>query len=480
MSSRSPLGRRAVAAVISAIVSSTVAACAGVALPQVEGPLTDSGTKGIRVWQVGELGYEAQEYLISGKADVDRPVSMADAKDMSLRNSADDFAKRSSYQAEVLESAQPYTTRMVVYRPKDPHKFSGNVAMEVVHPGGGGSLPVWSKINGFFVQHGDAYVTVQHPLTFDGLQKADAGRYGSLHAADPTQIWGMVADAGTLLRSSAAANPLQGYEVRHLYLTGYSYTGVATSTFADYHHGSARLANGNPIFDGYLSFANAMYVRPLDVPVIRVNTQSEFNSYGGLNNRGRNSDTAGARYRLYEVAGASHVLDAMPDIEPGAGAPAPVSVARAQGLPNVSPNRCMSSFPAGLQEDDLPLPYVLAQAFANMYDWVDNGIAPPETPWIKTDSQGNAVLDANGNAEGGLRLPEMAAPAATYGIGSGPCLLFGYRAPFEAARMKELYGSTDAYLAAIRDAADRDVAQRLISAEDARRLQSIVQSRGTF
>lgn len=54
-------------------------------------------------------------------------------------------------------------------------------------------------------------------------------------------------------------SPLAGYAVRHLLMTGISFTGVATSTFANYHHRDARLADGRNIFDGYLSMENATY-----------------------------------------------------------------------------------------------------------------------------------------------------------------------------------------------------------------------------
>lgn len=439
------------------------AAARGVPLPTVHGPLSDPIGKGIRVWGgLGKFDYTVGEYLVSGRANVYRPVSMADARRMADRDNVKDLARQASYTPHPRRANVPYTTRILVYKPEDPAKFSGEVVVEITHPGGGGNALVFGMVNGALLAHGDAYVTIEHPLTFNGLRIADPSRYGSLEAADPTQIWGMVAQVGALLRSDSPANPLRGYRPRSLFLTGYSFTGVATATFADYYHDGARLQGGAPIFDGYLPFANGMYVKPLDVPVIRLNTQSDFNSFGGLANRRDDSDGPNDRYRLYEVAGASHV-NSSPVPLPQPAPPRPVKLRQAPGLPNFAPLNCSRTMPHGFQPDTLPLNYAIAQAFMNMYRWVNDGVPPPRTPFIRTGHGGEASLDADGNAIGGLRLPEIMVPAATYGTGRGPCFLFGYQVPFTAAKMHALYGTHERYVQAVERAAREDAARRLIS-----------------
>ncbi len=443
---------------------------ASIPLPTLKGPLANPVREGIRVWGVAKLGYSASEYLVSGYANVYQPLTMADSRVMSMSAGVNtrELARQTSYVPKLRRRDAPYTTRIIVYKPRDPRRFSGNVVMEITHPAAGGIAIVWRMLNGFFIAHGDAYVVVQHPLTFRGLRQADPARYGSLHAVDPTQIWGMVAQVGALIRSDSPRSPLAGYRVRNLFLTGYSYTGVATATFADYYHDGARLGNGAPIFSGYLPFASAMYVRPLDVPVIRVNTQSEFNSYGGLENRRQDSDAPNDRYRLYEVAGASHA-NASPVILPHATPPRPIKLRQAAGLPKGGAMmRCQARFPRGAQPDTLPLNYVLAEAFLNMYRWVNDGVAPPRTPFIATRPDGQPKLDRNGNAVGGLRLPGLMVPAATYGIAPGECWLLGYEVPFTVAKLKALYGTHQAYVAEVERAAREDVRRRLISAEAAR------------
>lgn len=457
-------GGAALFVLLAAAFLATAAVAAGVPVPTVRGPLADPVKEGIGVWGGLEgFGYAVDEYLVSGRANVYRPLSMADARSMMSRDNTRDLARQASYTPTLRRAAAPYTSRILVYKPRDPKKFSGEVILEITHPGGGGSLLVFGMASGLFLSHGDAYVAIQHPITFPGLTKADSARYGSLQAADLTQIWGMVAQVGALLRSDSPANPLRGYRVKNLFLTGYSYTGVATATFADYYHAGARMADGSPIFSGYLPFANGMYVRPLDVPVIRLNTQSDFNSFGGLANRREDSDSPGKRYRLYEVAGVSHA-NSSPVPLPAAAPPRPVKLEQPPGLPNFGHLKCLADI-HGLASNDVPVNYAIAQAFLNMYRWVDDGVPPPHTPFLTTGRDGKPKLDRNGNAVGGLRLPALAVPAATYGIGRDGCFLLGYKVPFSTVKMRKLYGTHESYVRKVQRAAHDDVARRLITVD---------------
>jgi Alpha/beta hydrolase domain len=427
----------------------STATLAAVSLPGVVGPLPDAVHHGTMVWNVDKLDYVAEEYLVSGAADVYEPVDMADAPDMRTRDVPKDMARRQDYSRPVLKTSQPYTTRIIVYRPRDRARFSGNVVLETAHPLHGGLAIVWSQLSGYFAQHGDAYVGIQHPATFGSIRASDPVRYAKLSAVDPTQLWGMIAQIAALVRNGGPASPLHELPVRYVFLTGFSLTGVAATTFADFHHESARAAAGRPLFDGYLSMANSMYARPIDAPVIRLMTQSDFNSFGGLNNRGEDSDSPGGRYRLWEVAGASHI-NSSPVIEPGAAPWASDKIVpEPPNLPQFSLNECTKSFPTGSGPNTLPLNFVMAAAFGHLYAWVRRGELPPHAPRIETLPDGRPKTDASGNALGGIRLPDISVPAATFGTGSGPCFLFGYRAPYTAARMRALYTTHEQYTRAV-------------------------------
>ncbi len=438
------------------------------------GPLTDTAAKGIMVWNVAAVGYVAEEYFLSGRTNIYRPVSMADAPDVASRDNVKDLGAR-DFTRQVLKADQPFTTRLIVYRPNEVRDFSGNVIVESLHPAGGGSSLAWNTLHGFFVANGDAYVGVQHPLTIAGLKAADAARYGALTADDATQLWGMLAQTGAAIKVGGAGSPLRGYGVRRVMLTGYSYTGVATASFANYHHHETRLGDGRNVFDAYLPMADAQFVRPLDVPVMRLNTQSDYNGFGGLNNRRSDDD----RYRHYEVAGAAHV--ALPPPATAAIPPAPTKLAPAPGQPHFSAAECQAGFPKGSRPNDYPLHLVQAAMFSNMYQWLNGGRAPPPSALIETNPDGSTLLDEWGNAKGGVRLPQVSVPVATYGVGSSAaCLLFGYTDPFPAARSQMLYGNQGAYLDKVRTSIDGLLAQRLILPNGVERLLTIAGANESF
>jgi hypothetical protein len=285
----------------------------------------------------------------------------------------------------------------------------------------------------------------------------------------------MLTLAGAALKAGEPSSPLHGYAVKRLLMTGYSYTGVATATFANYHHQEAKLPDGRNIFDGYLPMADAQYVRPLDVPVLRLNTQSDFSGFGGLINR-RPDD---ARYRHYEIAGASHVAVHPP---PDAAIPPPSDkIPPPAGQPHFSAAECQATFPAGSSPNDFPLYLVQAAMFDNLYSWLETGREPPASAYIETNPDGSTRLDEWGNAKGGVRYPQVAIPIAHYGVGTTErCLLFGYTARFEAAQCRSLYGDRDKYVALVRAAADRLIAEHLLLESGAERLVSIARTSGDF
>ena len=448
---------------------------AGIAeVPDISAPLPDTSSLGVLVWNLGAVGYEASEYFLTGRANVYKPVSMADAPDVASRDSSKDLGRR-DFARELISAEQPFTTRLIVYRPKNKRRFSGNVIVETLHPNGGGSSLAWNAVHDFFIANGDAYVGVQHPLTFSGVKAADPARYARLNAVDPTQLWGMLARAGAAIKLQGRSSPLHGYDVKHLLMTGYSYTGVATATFANYHHQEARLANGRNIFDGYLPMADAQYVRPLDVPVMRLNTQSDFNGFGGLNNRRPDDDL----YRHYEIPGAAHVAIHPPDgaaLPPTAG-----KVPTPAGQPHFSQTTCQNTFPAGSHPNDYPLYLVQAAMFDNMLLWMSNLQLPPASALIETNADGSSHVDEHGNALGGVRYPQVAVPVAAYGVGAtDACILFGYTAPFDADKCRVLYGSRANYMAKVKATGEALVSSRLLLRGDLDKLLAIASQGAAF
>jgi len=106
--------------------------------------------------------------------------------------------------------------------------------------------------------------------------------------------------------------------------------------------------------------------------------------------------------------------------------------------------------------------------------WVRRGVVPTRVPRIETRTgDGSAftvVRDEFGNARGGLRTPYLDVPTATYVTTSpGPanCPEIGHVEPFDAARLKMLYGSFDDYARKVRGSITQLTARGWLTRTDA-------------
>jgi hypothetical protein len=429
-------------------------------------PLPGGPSAGFLVWGLESEGYVSEEYLLPGVADVCEPISMIDGLGQLTHppTPPDVFVARSlDFKPKVLETAVPFVTRLIVYRPHDPARFSGNVLVECLHAGGGGHSITFRTIHPFGLRNGDVFVCVQHPSNFDEVKAHDPERYRAMQTPSKSHIWRMIAEAGRAARQGRLAG-LTDYKVERQYLSGRSFTGVTTAAFANYHHQTAKLDNGANVFDGYIPMACGHEVRPLDVPVIRINTQSDFALFG-LHTRTRDSDEPGKQTRLYEIAGAHHYFKYAPPV----GTPPPVAAGRADGEQPGPPGtpEWLESYGPGTRPNDMLIRLMVTATFANLYSWTRGGPPPPRAPMYETTSDGKLVLDSTGAAHGGLRLPQLEVPAATFGAGEGKFYLHGYSTPFTPEELRARYGSREAYLAKFRAAVDRAVVDRWLLADDA-------------
>lgn len=437
------------------------------ALPAITGPLpvstesypflaSDHASTPI---DLARYGYVEQEYVLTGKASV-----------------------YSWPQLETLRplAAGPYTTRLLVRRPVDPARFSGHLRVEPLNTTSGHDLDAeWALVHDGLMAAGDAYIGITiKPQTILSLRRFDPARYARLgmpsplpasarcspypdaeeNAGEDGLAWDLISQVGALAKADDAANPLHDLHVRSSTLTGWSQSGSYDVTYLNAIAPHVRLADGRPVFDGYLPGAGSYaatginqcapmisagdprtrYNPPAGVPVIAVSTPTDFftaASYNRRTDRPEDSDTPQRRIRLYEVGGGSHL-----PADQGSYFPNDAELARAGFPPENRAAYPLSSF---------PLHAVLDAAFANLDSWVDSGVPPPRAARLIPADPGawpvRAALDGFGNPVGGVRTPAVDVPTATYvdrGLkapSSNNSSYAGYDIGFSPSYLKILY-----------------------------------------
>jgi hypothetical protein len=330
----------------------------------------------------------------------------------------------------VLDRAHPYTTRIVVRRPRDPGPFSGVVFVEPFHHIAEQPV-VWPWMGEWIVARGHAWIGVTvhtgsftHHYGMPGgvpfLQAADPERYSPLHldqvrdppprrmqigpgGFDPVEMmWaqaighaqgtGIVGALGRLLGANAPDSPLAGFDVGVVCGVGASQTGNFWRTFLDWGvHEAARLADGTPAFDAYLTL---VCPRPERTPddAIFVNVLSEAEVVGTLNPRMMSAPPASDEppVRGYEITGAAHGM-------------------RASGT-GIQPGDHSAI------HTDEPFEMLLRAIAESLVRWLLDGTPMPVVAPIARDARrlDGVARDDHGNAIGGLRAPWIEVAAAQY------------------------------------------------------------------
>jgi hypothetical protein len=300
-----------------------------------------------------------------------------------------------------------------------------------------------------------------------GLAAWDPGRYGELSIpADECSydIFSQVGRAVGAGRDRSGTDPLGGLDVRRVIAIGASQSAGRLATYVNAIHPLGRVFDGfmlqiyfgagTPLEGGDITvspatrargsrmFRQVNLLRPVDVPVMVVNTELEAIACHPV----RRPDTE--RFVNWEAAGLTHVA------------------AQSQALRNIKYEREFGVAP------ELPehinriaiTPYYDA-ALHHMRRWVDGGAPAPSQPLIEFAADETVVRDEHGIACGGIRLPQVAAPVATNS--SIPVTtdfsgsLRGSNRPFPPAELEKLYGDEAGYLArfeaAVREAVDAGV-----------------------
>lgn len=429
--------------------------------------------EGDLIWDASPLGYQVEEYLVSGSGPTFAPMSPTEAGKNDRPDPNIPWSQRDKdYAANLPADFSPrpqtgtgsYTTRIIIYRPRDMKRFSGNVVFEGVHPAG--ELTLWSVANHVFLKRGDVVVHIEAPGRLNDLKKISPERYAPLSMPDRSVFWTAISQVATVIKSGGPNSPVPS-SARHMYFTGYSGSADYVYIFLSYHHKLTRTASGGPVFDGYLPMSVCRPVPAIDAVIVTVATENDMfgNASGDSPAAHRfrkiyNSDTPNARRRRYEMPGPFHG-DNQPPV-PG------MAIPPRNHPPSDTFHTCAVKlkWPADAMPNYFPRRAMLESCFHLASRWVEAGVAPPISPLIETDENDNVLLDENGNARGGLRFPDISVPADTFvpapRDGEVRCRSIGYRLPFPHEKMVRLYGTREKYLVQYDVAVDKLVTDGFI------------------
>ena len=428
----------------------------------VTGPVS-GGTQGqpfgaMSTGELAQVGYTEAEYFVGGSATSYVPTGPLAVDGL--------WAVKPGASAD-------YKVRILVRRPADAKRFNGIVVVEwlnvtALSEGAADFMQMQEEIarEGYaWVGVGAQAAGVNSPRT--GLKDWDKGRYGTLVHPGDAFSYDIFSQAGQVLRQKDRVDVLGGLQIRKLIATGRSQSAFRLVTYINAVHPTVHVYDGYLVHsrganaagftaDGLARDANPVppgaHIRAdVDVPVLDLQTEGDMLALRSHLTRQEPS----RQYRRWEVAGAAHaevprwVALVPPPLDFGQGCKEPV---------NVAPHHA-----------------VVKAALHALTKWVANGVVPSQSPAIEladSSAPDPVVRDRFGNAKGGIRLPELAAPTATIDGGAntgaqetsaGParnfCFLFGRTRLFDEQTLKSLYPNHAAFVKEFDRAVDQILAQ---------------------
>jgi Alpha/beta hydrolase domain len=423
-------------------------------------PVTGNPNLLLGAYDLATLGYDAEEFFVSGTA-----------------------------RSYATEDHADYTIRIVVCRPTGDAKFNGTVIVEWLNVSGGIDAPaVWFMAHREIARAGYAYVAVSAQQV--GIEGGDSlmGANMSLKAQNPERYsplnhpgdqfsFDIYSQIGRLIRDGA----VEDLKAKHILAVGESQSAMFLTTYVNEVDPSAA------VFDGFLVHSRFGAGAPLAggsaleasrpapfrdaprVPVLSVITETDLvdgHLLGYHHARRPDND----RLRVWEIPGTAHadnytirvgfIDNGCAPLDDLVAAYAPTSE-----LMGTSLSYCINFAPQHH--------YVLQSAIASLNNWVHTGEpAPAARPITLTEGDTPAlVLDEFGLARDGVRTPWVEVPIArTSGFApdeSPMSFLFGSGEVFDEDTVNRLYpGGASDYLERFTAALDRAIGAGFIVPSD--------------
>ncbi len=338
------------------------------------------------------------------------------------------------YRISGTAAGAPYETRLVIRRPRNGSKFSGLAVAEAMHPVAASAHAF--ELNSLYIMDAGHIAVEIDTQGSDQIAQFNPERYGFIKVAG-NQTNEILAQAGALIKSPQS--PIANMGLRKMVLWG---TSASSAILVNYlpSHKVFKLGSMANIYDGFMPTMHGTSIRTVDVPMIQVPTQREYQSVA---TSAQDSDEPGSQMRVYEFPGLAH-LDSRN------------TTSRFTQEDCVHP---LSKF---------PIDAYLSVALHHLLQWVDKGIKPPRAPRVImdlfVDNDGSLMqLDAYGNAMGGIRNTYVDLPTAKYTMinepnpkSTGPgmgrlgtpllCALSGWQTLLPPATLRKKYGSPAQYV----------------------------------
>lgn len=411
---------------------------------------------------LGSAGYTEREFYAEGKANRYRGVLPGTVST-----------------GQIIDGNWPYRTRVLVRAPK-AEKFNGFLVVEWANVTAGQDVDfAFAESYKYLLREGYAVAVVSaQRVGVDRLKTWNPERYGTLSVeADITdpQGGGKIDDCGSpiacpgdplswdiftqlskaLKDNAADAAPLPGLTVKHVLALGESQSAMRLTW---YYNAIQPLYK---FFDGFVYLDLAGQLRSdINTPAISVTTQATADMFPAT--------TTSEYTRVWGVAGASHsslyaakyvdTLVLRDKSMPGKDGPLSFTQVLEQQQCKLLP--LFSTVDTGL---------VLNAALESVHQWVLTGKSAAPTLAFERNASGAVVRDANGNAQGGVRLSQFAVPTALLSPNGDSifCQLGGHHRDFTPDELKKRYGSHKTYVSQVRSTMKRVVEQGYVLPVDA-------------
>lgn len=461
------------------------------ATPAVKGPIAEtadthmwSSMKRARVpFDVADFGYVEEEFFLTGNANV---------------------YDRLDGDVTVIGGPVPYVSPILVRRPSAAADSSGVVLVDIYNASNGfPGEDHWRRMWQWAFDEGHTVIGVaSKPIQISALQNYDPERYADLswdtdpnierapivagpsnpdfspgmvvEGAEEGLTWDITTQLGVLLAGDEAGSVLGGQEVRTSLLMGQSQSGININTYIANFHTAQAAANGDSVWDGYLTSVGAAGQRSLrqggaasrdplpaiEIPHILVTSEGDASLFGGPGLLAKTELPANRVH--WQVPGTPHT-DLLSTV-----IPADSEIYKAGRLPNTQV--LDKAFRDALNL--YPLEPAIVAAAQALIDADQDASPLPASQWLD-QADGQLLRDKAGNVTGGVRYGLIEHPLGQYLGAADRGAVYGSMDLITAAKFAETYGTRVKYLDLITGFDETQVEAGYLTAYGAQYLEDV-------